>query len=186
MILLGLGGNLPSTKFGAPRATLEAALRVLGECRVQVTHRSRWYRSAPMPDAGQPWYTNGVARLETARPPADLLDLLLQVERDFGRTREARWAPRVIDLDLLAYYALISWHKPASIASPVLPHPRLHERAFVLRPLAEIAPSWRHPVFGKTAAELLAALPPGQQVELLDKTPAPAEAASVAGRPLRR
>lgn len=168
MILLGLGGNLPSARFGAPRAILAAALRALGDHRVKVTHRSRWYQSAPVPDAGQPWYTNGAARLKTDRSPADLLDLLLAVEHRFGRTREAPWAPRTIDLDLLAYDAIVSWHHPTAEASPVLPHPRLHERAFVLLPLVEIAPAWRHPVLGKTAAELLAALPPGQRIEPLD------------------
>jgi len=187
MILLGLGGNLPSARFGAPRAILEAALRALGEHRVKVTHRSRWYRSAPVPDAGQPWYTNGVARLETDRSPADLLDLLLATERRFGRTRGARWAPRVIDLDLLAYGAIVSWHNPTGEASPMLPHPRLHERAFVLLPLTEIAPRWRHPVLGRTAAELLAALPPGQKLELLDGPAPPSIAAApVAGRPSTR
>ena len=168
MILLGLGGNLPSAQFGAPRATLEAALSALVEAGVGVPRRSRWYRAAPVPDNGQPHYVNGVARLATAMPPTDLLALLLEVERGFGRTRGQRWAPRVLDLDLLAYHDRANWPPAASAEPPVLPHPRLHERAFVVVPLAEIAPKWRHPVLGRTAAELLPAVPPGQFVAVLD------------------
>lgn len=168
MILLGLGGNLPSAQFGAPRATLEAALAALTDAGVTVVARSRWYHTSPVPDNGQPHYVNGVARLASGRSPADLLALLLEIERRFGRIRTQRWAPRVLDLDLLAYHDRANWPPAASAEPPVLPHPRLHERAFVLVPLAEIAPKWRHPVLGRTAAELLPAVPPGQFVAVLD------------------
>jgi 2-amino-4-hydroxy-6-hydroxymethyldihydropteridine diphosphokinase len=168
MILLGLGGNLPSVEFGPPRATLEAALDALAAAGIGIRQRSRWYRTTPVPDDGQPHYVNGVAQIETTLPASDLLALLLQTERRFGRVRSQRWAPRILDLDLLAYHHHTTAAGAAPAGSPILPHPRLHERAFVLVPLTEIAPAWKHPRLGLTASELLAVLPPGQFVALLE------------------
>jgi 2-amino-4-hydroxy-6-hydroxymethyldihydropteridine diphosphokinase len=184
MIALGLGGNLPSWKFGPPRATLEAALAALADRGVALVRRSRWYQTAPVPAGEQPWYTNGVALVHTRLTPADLLARLLDVEASFGRVRDRRWEARILDLDLLTYDNVITWPGSPLVttAPPDLPHPRMHERAFVLAPLAEIAPSWRHPVFGRTAAEMLAALPPGQQVAPLDE-PDEIPRGSVAGGP---
>ena len=108
-----------------------------------------------MPPSGQPWYVNGVAEIATALGPDRLLALLHRVEDDFGRVRLARDEARVLDLDLLAYGRTVS----APGAWPVLPHPRLEERAFVVLPLAELAPVWRHPVSGLSAAELARNLP---------------------------
>ena len=169
MILVGLGGNLPGPA-GPPPATLEAALERLAAAGVRTVRRSRWYRAAPVPPSGQPWYTNGVALVETGLDPAGLLALMLRVEASLGRRRrpgERRWAARVLDLDLLAYGDLVVGAGGGGGPPPVLPHPRLHERAFVLLPWAEVAPAWRHPVTGRTVAEMIRALPPGQQVEPL-------------------
>ncbi len=158
MILIGLGANLPS-RFGSAAETLEAALAALGTEGIAVQDRSRWYRTAPVPISDQPWYVNGVARLATDLPAPALLDRLHRLEARFGRVRSVVNAARPIDLDLLDVDGRIEagW--------PILPHPRLHERLFVLRPLADLAPGWRHPVSGLTVEALLAALPPGQAIE---------------------
>ncbi len=163
MILIGLGANLPSLRHGPPQATLEGALLALADVGVRVIARSRWYESAPMPPSDQPWFVNGVARVETARDPAELLELLLAIERGLGRERRAANAPRVMDLDLLAYGEVIS----DGAEGPVLPHPRLHERAFVLLPMREIAPDWRHPALGQSVGELIEALGGDQEIRPL-------------------
>ena len=125
MILLGLGGNLPSAQFGAPRATLDAALSALVEAGVGVPRRSRWYRSAPVPDNGQPHYVNGVARLATAMPPAALLALLLEVERGFGRKRLMRHR---VELDGNFRGLPGEAFARAEIERHVLPAPIVHEQ----------------------------------------------------------
>ena len=159
MILIGLGANLPGA-HGGPVETLEAALAALERSGVVIEARSRWYETAPVPVSDQPWYVNGVARIRSDLGPGPLLALLHRAEAALGRIRSVVNAPRAVDLDLLDHHGRIErdW--------PVLPHPRLAERAFVLAPLDEVAPDWRHPVTGEGAAALLAALPPGQEIRL--------------------
>ena len=162
-ILVGLGANLPSERHGSPVATLEAALRSMADRGLSVVARSSWWESAPVPVSDQPWYVNGVAEISTDLDPVALLGVLHEIEAQFGRVRSAANAPRVLDLDLLAYGDIVRTGPEA----PILPHPRLAERAFVLKPLAEVRPDWHHPLSGRRLSELIAALPSDQIVRPL-------------------
>ena len=161
-IFVGAGANLPHPSYASPRETLQAALLELDRRRVRVLRYSRWYRTAPVPVSDQPWYVNVVAEVATSLSADDLLVTLHEIEELFGRVRSVPNAPRLIDLDLLDYRG--------EIAAPgggraILPHPRMAGRAFVLRPLADLAPAWRHPVSGASIQDLLQALPADQAAE---------------------
>ncbi len=157
-ILIGLGANLPGSA-GTPLQTLKAAVMALDGDGMRVLACSGLWASPAWPPSDQPPYINAVARLETALGPEELLVRLHALEARFGRVRGARWAARTLDLDLLAYGRLA--RIPAAASDLCLPHPRLAERAFVLLPLAEVAPGWCHPVLGLAVGDLIAALPPG-------------------------
>jgi 2-amino-4-hydroxy-6-hydroxymethyldihydropteridine diphosphokinase len=170
--LIALGANLGSAARG-PRETLEAALEALDAEGVTVLRRSRWYRTPAFPAGSGPDYVNGAAALASDLAPESVLARLHAVEAAMGRARDRRWGPRHCDLDLIAsgmqvrpdtgtVRAWIARTGDAQLALPpglILPHPRLQDRAFVLRPLADVAPDWRHPIIGETIAALLAALP---------------------------
>jgi 2-amino-4-hydroxy-6-hydroxymethyldihydropteridine diphosphokinase len=163
VILIAIGSNLAAPGYLSPHQTAEAALTAFREVGIQVETRSPWYLSEPVPASDQPWFVNGVAAVATGLTPHGLLARLLAVEARFGRERGPPNAARTLDLDLLDHD-----RKLCETEALILPHPRLHRRRFVLAPLCDIAPDWRHPRLGLTASELLAALPAGEGVRRLE------------------
>ncbi len=143
-VIVALGSNL-----GASDDLLETALTRLSAAGLPILARSNWWRSAAWPDPTQPAYRNAVAIVEANGPPETVLATLLGVEVALGRRRTVRNAPRTLDLDLIAY-----GREVRDTPGLTLPHPRAHDRRFVMGPLAEIAPGWVHPVFGQTAEAL--------------------------------
>jgi 2-amino-4-hydroxy-6-hydroxymethyldihydropteridine diphosphokinase len=161
MILIGLGANLASDA-GPPASTLKRALGELERQGVEIRHVSAFYETPAWPDPADPAFVNAVAVVQTRHQPVELLMLLHGVETALGRLRSASNAPRTLDLDLLDYDGRV-------MASPelTLPHPRMAARSFVLVPLRDVAPDWRHPGTGQGLEDLLAALPDRDAPKLL-------------------
>jgi len=153
MILVTLGSNR-SGPWGSPSETLGRALIELDRNEVKLESASRLIVSSPFGKQDQPSFVNAVAVISTQLTPQALMEKLHEIERSAGRRRNVRWGPRTLDLDLLDYNGVIQ-DEPGSLT---LPHPGIAGRIFVLKPLAELAPSWIHPVLGETAAALLAKL----------------------------
>jgi len=152
-VYLSLGSNL-----GDRAANLDAAIAALATLG-EVAAVSSFYETEPVGPVSQPWFLNCAVKLDTERMPKQLLSAILGLERSLGRRRTQSKGPRTIDIDILLFGSSI-----VETASLTIPHPALHERRFVLAPLAEIAPEVRHPVFKRTMRELRDALPPGQTV----------------------
>lgn len=160
--LIGIGSNLTSPKYKTPTDVVRAALARLAEAGMRPVAVSRLFETAPVPVSDQPWYVNAVAAIETSLSPHEALAACMAIEAEFGRVRTVRNAARILDLDILA------WDEQV-IAEPDLtvPHPRMAERAFVLLPLADITPDWRHPETGRSISEMLEKLSPGQEIRPL-------------------
>jgi 2-amino-4-hydroxy-6-hydroxymethyldihydropteridine diphosphokinase len=150
--------------------TINRALDRLSELGIDVQRVSSLYRTRPVGPQDQPWYVNAVAKVKVKLPPWRLLAVLKGVEREAGRHRGRRWGPRPLDIDLLDYGGLVrGWPAETRRSRLVLPHPEMHHRPFVLVPLLEVAPRWRHPVLRLSAPALLAQLPRhGTEVRALD------------------
>jgi len=158
LAFIGIGSNL-----GEPVHNCDVAIRaMMADRRNRVVEVSPFYRTEPVGKKDQGWFVNAVAALETSRSPRELLEFIQTVEHEMGRERKEKWGPRIIDLDILFYNDQVVRGE-----NLVVPHPRLHERRFVLTPLNDIAPGLRHPLLDKSVAELLSELPEGEKVILL-------------------
>ncbi|HEY9040229.1 MAG TPA: 2-amino-4-hydroxy-6-hydroxymethyldihydropteridine diphosphokinase [Roseovarius sp.] len=179
--LIALGGNLPSSA-GSPADTLRAALEALAAGGAEVHAVSPFYATPCFPAGAGPDYVNAAAELRMAGDARQMLDLLHRVEGIFGRERVQRWGRRTLDLDLIAQGQTVLPDRATHAAwrdlplddqmtrapdDVILPHPRVQDRAFVLIPLADIAPDWRHPVLGLTVREMVRAVPPDTVAEVV-------------------
>lgn len=157
-----MGSNL-SGCYGSPAGALVAAVAAIDACDgVRVIAQSPVYKSAPVPISDQPWYHNSVIAVETLLEPLDLLKVLQGVEVRFGRERVdgERNAARTLDLDIIAYHDVVLGDVDLEI-----PHPRMADRAFVLLPLYDVEPKWKHPVSGLCIEEMVELLPEGQDIQ---------------------
>jgi len=158
LIFIALGANLPS-KYGTPFQTLQQAKKAMKRAGIRIVSSSRTWLTAPVPISEQPWFHNEVIMVETSLSCYALLEELQRIESDFGRVRTIRNAPRLLDLDLISYNNQI-YNKPELI----VPHPRMHQRAFVLLPMTDIVDDWTHPLIGMTLSDLIDNLPKDQKV----------------------
>jgi 2-amino-4-hydroxy-6-hydroxymethyldihydropteridine diphosphokinase len=147
-VIIALGSNRRHGRYGSPAQILRAAVVALRGTGLEISQVSRLRTTAPV-GPKQRGYVNAAVRGTTCLSPSDLLTMLHGIEREFGRRRRRKWGPRVLDLDLIAYGHLVT-----RSADLMLPHPEMHRRSFVLDPLCDIHPDWRHPTLGLSARQL--------------------------------
>ncbi len=169
MILIGLGANLDGI-YGSPEECLKACSKLLSDKGVHISRSSNIWKSAPVPVSDQPWYCNAVCSVDTDLSPHDLLQALASVENDIGRKRGEENAARVIDLDILVYNDEIINETRLKV-----PHPSMHERAFVLFPLQEISSNWVHPTIDKSVDSMIVDMPKGQEIKRIDNSSIPCQ-----------
>ncbi len=172
-VAIALGSNSASS-FGPPLDTVLLATHRISELVGTITGKSRMYITPCFPAGAGPDFINAVVLAKTSFQPDEILQLLHQIEADFGRERVTRWGQRTLDLDLLCSDQLVlpnaethmTWRNmPREVQAErapdelILPHPRLQDRAFVLVPMADVAPDWVHPILGKTTVQMRDALP---------------------------
>jgi len=153
MILIALGSNVPGP-WGSPADTLERSVDEIANNHVSVITRSSWIETQPYGLSDQPAFMNGVLHVKTELAPMELLKTLQKIEILAGRIRREKWGPRTLDLDIIAYNNVVMAGCDNEL-DLTLPHVDIHNRSFVLLPIKELAPSWQHPVSGKTAAQML-------------------------------
>ncbi len=164
MILIGFGANLDNQDGASPAQSLQRAAIELEARGISLVSGSSIWKTAPVPVSDQPWYHNAVCSVETTLSPVELLHVVASIEDDAGRVRYDRNEARVLDLDILAYNQEFIRTDDLQI-----PHPRMHERAFVLYPLQEIAANWVHPASGKAIEDMITFfLDPTQKIERTD------------------
>lgn len=174
MIIISLGANVTSW-WGEPDLTVMEALRQLERFPVTVLRVSRLYRTSPYGLAAQPDFVNAAALIATSLHATALLSVLKKIEGKAGRQPSVRWGPRALDIDIIDYNRFIlNWRQARQLASKrntltlILPHPEIAKRAFVLRPILDIAPSWHHPIFGWTAKQMYMRLSSARMGRILE------------------
>ena len=162
MIYIGIGSNLNGKNNETPLQNCKKALNELKK-GVNICKASSWYKSEPIPISNQPWFINAVVEISTSMSSLELLEFILNIEKVFGRIRKKKNEPRIIDLDIVDYKnQIVSFNKKLKI-----PHPRMHQRAFVLLPLRELNPFWVHPESKIKISILIKELDKNQEIQII-------------------
>ena len=164
MIYIGIGSNLNGKNNETPLQNCKKALKELKK-EVNICKVSSWYKSEPIPVSNQPWFINCIAEISTNKSSLDLLGFILSIEKTFGRIRKKKNEARILDLDIIDYKKKILYKRNKLI----IPHPRMHERFFVLQPLRELNPKWVHPIKKKGLNELISDLNNKQKIFKISK-----------------